>query len=348
MSSFSRETKSLLCFPTDPAPGARERGGRDKRRDCCLRSMLYGMLLFATTPPPARFRHLTEHEGAARQLADLLCHVLRIDATVSSREDPPPRGASPAAQNISRPRQRSSHDDPAAVGGPTGRLYRVTVEGEDALRALSAFCPSADRIERAKLRCPNCSRALARGAFLSAGSVSDPRGSAGYHLDLTAGSLSLAEDLRDLLATDGIFAKVTRRGKGAVVYFKGSEAIEDFLTYIGAGQAALAMMDATIYRDIRNRENRASNCDTANIAKTVYSSSEQMRAIRVLRARGDFDALEPDLRATALLREANPEWSLRELALAHTPPITKSGVNHRLHKLISLAERPARPFPGKG
>lgn len=96
------------------------------------------------------------------------------------------------------------------------------------------------------------------------------------------------------------------------------------------------MMDVSIYREIRNQENRRSNCDTANISKTVDSSAKQLRAIRRLKESGRFRTMDGELQKTALLREQYPEDSLQELADAHTPPITKSGVNHRLKKIVEL------------
>lgn len=285
------------------------------RSKCCLRSMLYGMLLFSTQSPPRPLRMITENEAAAKQLLTLLSHCLGVRGTLTVRE------RQTGGEESSRPRS-----------------YKVTAEGEEAARTLAAFCGgeqgSEERISKAYFVCPDCLRSFARGAFLAAryGCRSEGQLSSGYHRRRPRSCAGI----RLLLSGAGIPAKHTHRKKSNIIYFKESEAIEDFLTFIGAQQAALSMMDVSIYREIRNQENRRSNCDTANISKTVDSSAKQLRAIRRLKESGRFRTMDGELQKTALLREQYPEDSLQELADAHTPPITKSGVNHRLKKIVEL------------
>lgn len=311
--SFAGDTKNSLCSAMYGRAGKGQKG--QSRSKCCLRSMLYGMLLFSTQSPPRPLRMITENEAAAKQLLTLLSHCLGVRGTLTVRE------RQTGGEESSRPRS-----------------YKVTAEGEEAARTLAAFCGgeqgSEERISKAYFVCPDCLRSFARGAFLAAGTVADPKIS--YHLDITAADPALAQEFCLLLSGAGIPAKHTHRKKSNIIYFKESEAIEDFLTFIGAQQAALSMMDVSIYREIRNQENRRSNCDTANISKTVDSSAKQLRAIRRLKESGRFRTMDGELQKTALLREQYPEDSLQELADAHTPPITKSGVNHRLKKIVEL------------
>ena len=143
----------------------------------------------------------------------------------------------------------------------------------------------------------------------------------------------------ELLESAGFSPKYTERKTSFVVYIKESENIEDFLTSIGASQAAISIMNAKIYKDIRNNQNRRSNCDAANINKMTGKAQECIRAIRMLEDSGVFSLLSEDLKTTAALRKENPEASLAELAELHCPPITKSGVNHRLRKICERAEK---------
>ena len=98
------------------------------------------------------------------------------------------------------------------------------------------------------------------------------------------------------------------------------------------------MMNTKIMREIRNNENRRSNCDAANIYKITGSAKEQTDAINKLKQSGKFDELSDDLKATAELRLKYPFESLTKLAEMHEPKITKSGLNHRLKKLIELSK----------
>ena len=100
----------------------------------------------------------------------------------------------------------------------------------------------------------------------------------------------------------------------------------------------MAVMQAKIEKDWRNEANRKTNCDTANVTKAVDAAQQQLAALRRLRERGGFDLLSEKLKETATLREEHPEATLSELAELHDPPTTKSTVNHRMRKLLALAE----------
>ena len=136
----------------------------------------------------------------------------------------------------------------------------------------------------------------------------------------------------------GISAKRTvRRGVGAI-YIKESSIIEDFMTFIGAPHVTLSIMNVKILRDIRNNENRATNCVTRNISRTVGAASKHIEAIGFLKDAGKLDMLPPELAQTAHLRVEYDSASLSELAMLHEPPITKSGLNGRLSRILALAD----------
>ena len=181
-----------------------------------------------------------------------------------------------------------------------------------------------------------CRLAFLRGAFLSGGSVTDP--AKRYHLELTTNHHKVSRETEHLLSDQGFSPKTTLRNGSAILYFKQSEGIEDFLAYLGAPVAAMGVMEAKIEKGMKNKINRIVNCDNANTSKVVEAAQTQIAAIRTLRERGSLEGLPEKYRQTALLREENPEATLAELADLFDPPITKSALNHRLRKLCELAQ----------
>ena len=143
--------------------------------------------------------------------------------------------------------------------------------------------------------------------------------------------------ITEILTELGLDPKTTDRKGSFSIYFKNSNDIEDFLTVIGAPHAALDLMNAKIMRDIRNNENRRSNCDASNIFRSTGAADTQMRAIKKIMDSGRLSLLSADLQKTALIRYENPECNLMEIAALHEPPLTKSGVNHRLQRIVAFA-----------
>lgn len=181
-----------------------------------------------------------------------------------------------------------------------------------------------------------CQRAFLRGAFLCAGSMSDPE--KGYHLEIVCGQASQAAQVQELLAGFGIEARIVIRKKYHVVYVKEGSGIADFLNLTGAHRALLDFENSRVFRDVRNTVNRRVNCETANIAKTVTAASKQVEDILLLKEKYGFGKLPPGLRRMAEVRLENPDAPLKELGAYLDPPVGKSGVNHRLRKLCELAD----------
>ena len=127
------------------------------------------------------------------------------------------------------------------------------------------------------------------------------------------------------------------RNGSSILYFKQSDAIEDVLAYLGAPVAAMGVMEAKIEKDMKNKINRIVNCDNANTSKVVEAAQAQIAAIRALERQGRLQELPEKLRQTAHLRMDNPEANLQELGELFSPPVSKSAVNHRLRKLVELA-----------
>ena len=182
-----------------------------------------------------------------------------------------------------------------------------------------------------------CQNAFLRGAFLAGGSVSDPE--KGYHLELNTTHAGVARQCYALMLEALSFAPgLVRRGGGNVLYFKQSDNISDFLTWLGAPVAAMAIMEARLEKELNNKVNRRCNCDDANISKVVKAAQEQIAAIRILQQRKLLKHLPKKLSDAANARLANPEASLTELAAMMDPPITKPAMNQRLKKLVSLSK----------
>jgi cell division protein WhiA len=176
-----------------------------------------------------------------------------------------------------------------------------------------------------------CRGAYLRGALLGGGSVSGPRSP---HLELRSASLTGAEFLAAVAEAEGVRLAIVDRGRHAVAYAKGAEAIADALAAAGASDAVLVFEERAVLGATRAAANRLANADHANLVRTSRAAHEQLRALRRL----DVDDLPPKLREIAELRRAHPTLSLRELASRCEPPATKSAVQRRLRKLVRLAD----------
>ena len=192
------------------------------------------------------------------------------------------------------------------------------------------------RLNRDNLDFDACARAYLRGAFLVCGGVTDPERD--YHLEFSLPRYHLSRDLLALFREVNFPAKLVKRAGSYVVYIKGSEAIEDCLTFLGATRAALEMMGVKMVKSIRNDTNRRINCESANIDKTVQAAGNQLDAVRKIQETCGLSALPEDLQTIAALRWENPELSLRDLGAMMDPPLSRSGVHHRLQRIIRFAE----------
>lgn len=182
----------------------------------------------------------------------------------------------------------------------------------------------------------NSLSAFLAGVFFGCGSVMDPNKE--YHLEFNTPSELLCTDLQKLLGSIGVSGGRILRKQMYVLYIKDSEHIEDTLTYMGAQQCTIELMNIKIRKDMRNKANRVRNCDEANINKVVSAAMRQTEDIRWIVKCGQMDALSPELRELAELRLENPELSLKELGELLSVPIGRSGVNHRFQKIAAIAE----------
>lgn len=182
-----------------------------------------------------------------------------------------------------------------------------------------------------------CKRAFIRGAFLAAGSVTNPDKS--YHFEIVVGEEGMSSLLCTELQSFGIDAKTISRKQHLVVYVKDGEQISDLLNVMGAHVALMEFENVRILKEVRNSVNRQVNCETANLNKTVKAAGRQIEDIRYIRDHGGFASLSEGLEEIALLRIDYPEASLKELGEMLHPAMGRSGVNHRLKKLCEIAEQ---------
>ena len=181
-----------------------------------------------------------------------------------------------------------------------------------------------------------CARAFLRGSFLAAGYVSDPRRS--YHWEVICAGKARGEALMQLIASLGISARATTRKGKALVYVKDGESIAALLSLMGAYGSTLHWENARVLHSLQGQVNRQVNCETANLAKISRAGQEQASVIRRLKESPCWNELPAPLKEIAAARLENPEISLKELGEMMSPPVGKSGINHRMRKIMQIAE----------
>lgn len=294
--SFSANVKAELC-----------REGLAK--SCCVKAEAYGVLLYANIFSHREIKIITASPDFARRLPKLFDKAFGLGFDVL-----PEAGRKGKAIFLITDETKISQ-----IFETYGYEAQSTVVHHINLGVLEDEC---------------CKAAFVRGAFLAGGSITDP--SKRCQLELICDHMRVARETYALLLDMGFEPKETVRG-GAhyITYFKRSEAIEDLFTTIGAPIAAMDIMSAKVEKDMRNAVNRRVNCDSANADKIVSAAQAQLDKIRTLDKECGLDNLPKDLQQLAYLRIANPEASLADLAQLSYPPISKSGINHRLRKLMN-------------
>ncbi len=299
--SFAKETKASLISLSE-----------NLKHDCCRRAELYGILCTAGIFTRQRIKLVTSCEGLAALTMKRLHDLYQIDGNLYVTE-----------HKSGEADERSSN--------------KITVvQKKDMERLFGGFHYPADAaacgIRPEMFRCTNCRAAFVRGAFLSCGTITDP--DKGYHLELTLTDETLAEGLALILTGLELEPKRMVRKSEQVLYYKDSQSIETFLATVGANNAMFTLMNKKIERELRSQINRMANGELANLGKTVSAATDQLSAIRALIDSGEIDRMPDELKQTAMLRLENESATLSQLAALHDPPITKSGVNHRLKKII--------------
>lgn len=221
-----------------------------------------------------------------------------------------------------------------------GQGFEFAVKDKfEADKMLALFSHSGDetaiRINASNISCEACFAAFVTAAFLCGGVVINPE--KGYELEFTTPRYMLMKDFEKLLSENGFTGRRVQRKGINVLYFKASEQVEDLLTLIGASAASLEIMNLKVFKDIRNRANRVTNCETANIDKMVAANQSVLAAIDKLESSGVLATLPEALKNAAALRREYPEISLAELVKVSGERVSKSGLSHRYKKLCEKA-----------
>lgn len=274
-------------------------------KSCCEKAMLYGICIFGKSFSSFGVSMQSENEELARLYKELIKKYCNVECDV----------------------KRS----------PGGRNYSVNIDDSaECDKILGAFGhgdKGSLKINHSNFDCEGCINAFVAGAFLSCGTVSTPQKD--YHLEFTVPYLNLSKSLVTLLGEIELSPKTSNRKGYNIVYFKGSESIEDCLYLMGASSAMFEMMNIEIVKDFRNKANRTANCEAANIEKTVKASFAHIKAIEKIESTKGLDYLKNDLKEMAVLRRDNPELSLAELS--KLSGMSRSGVNHRLKRIVEIA-----------
>ena len=274
------------------------------------KALLYGLMLFSRNFNFSGISIQTEYDCVATLYQSLLHELCGAEAKLRTM------GTEAKAYAVSVLREK---DRQAALEFFSHELSEITL-----------------KVNMANIDTPEDICYFIRGAFLACGYVSDPNKA--YRLEFVVPRFTLSKNLALLLEDAGFAFKSSVRKGSYVLYVKDSGVIEDVITYMGASRFTLELMDIKIIKDLRNNINRKTNCETANIEKTITASAAQIRDIKYLKKAPGLATLPEELKEIALLRLKYPESSLSELGQMLKPPLSRSGVSHRLRRLSAMAK----------
>ena len=179
-------------------------------------------------------------------------------------------------------------------------------------------------------------KALVRGTFMGAGTISKPNRK--YHLEIVFYNETNAKFVKQIIDIQNITSNIINREKKYVLYIEDGEMISEFLAFIGANKSVLNFENERVLKNVRNNVNRLVNCETANLSKTVTSSVKQIEDIKYIKSKKKFNNLSEKEQEIANLRIKNPNMSLQNLGKLVNPPISKSGVKHRMEGIQDFAD----------
>ncbi len=276
---------------------------------CCKPSYAYGFMLFGRSFSFKKICLQTANKDVAEAYSDAIFSVYRLRPEIS-------------------------------CGGSKIPTYKAEVKSEaERLKILASvdFGVEESLIDRSLFLRECCVQSFVKGAFLACGNINNPEKE--YRAEFNVKNMQAAKELSQLLEEYGINMRTVSRKNGAQLYTKESAVIEDLLTFMGAGKQTLNIIDTKILKSVKNNINRARNCDNANISKTVEASIKQRTAIEFLEKSDRLYSLPQELLTAALLRKENPDATLKELCRISKEPLTVSGLNHRLARIIKIYEQ---------
>ena len=269
---------------------------------CCRRSMLCGILINADCSPDGGIYAKLSGKESTELVLKLMREIYGREAT-------------------------------AEYSKSYGRISAEIVFGSEKLAAMLREFSFGSKLTLFK--CRDCSTAFLAGVLMSSANFSSPERESRFEIRIN--DPARADTLAGFFADLGHSPTRSERDGISSLIFKRSEDVEDILTIAGAVSSVMDLMQGKLMRELRGQVNRNSNCEIRNIGRAAVAAKVQVEAISIIRQTGRFTALPDELKETATLREDFPEIPLSELAAKHNPPITKSGHNHRLKKLLALA-----------
>ncbi|MDO4743520.1 MAG: DNA-binding protein WhiA [bacterium] len=274
---------------------------------CCEFAECFGMLFFAREFNEDRIELRTEYEGVARLFSTLIKNCFGV------------------------------HTRSTVAGKGVGK-YKEVIDVSAICKRIFSFSEDykGDFFKGYTAMRECCAGAFLRGTFLVCGSISNPNKE--YHLEFVVKNEYQQSELVYFLLNLNLNPKTSKKGHLYCVYLKQSDQIEELLTRMDVTQYTIELMEIKIEKSVRNRINRINNCESANLTKTVNASVDQVRAIKFLEEEGFLSSLPKELYFAAILRLENPDASLKELCELSDESITRSGMNHRLQKLVKIAQ----------
>jgi cell division protein WhiA len=276
---------------------------------CCLQTEIMAALVSSAKFRQNRISLSTSHGGCAKRLKAIIAELYDADVLLSRGRE----------------------------------LYNITVDHRKDYDEIVSdligkfrFDPIRGTVHRSPVLTDCCRKAFLRGIFLAGGSLNEPLKS--YHMEIAIRRMSVAQTAKKILEEEEIHASMIRRSGYLIIAINDAQQISDFLLITGAHAAMLEFESLRVDKSIRNSVNRVVNCDNANSTRIAYTSARQTQAVEYIIEHIGLHTLPADLTLTAKLRLENPDLSLKELSELTNPPISKSGINHRLKKIEKIAQ----------
>ena len=283
---------------------------RSLQKDCCVRAAAYGIACFAKYFDASGLVLQTEQE-LTTQVASQLFARCGVQGDIIEKQR------------------------------PSGVVYEFSIRApEQVARMHELFGTTGTetslQIDPRLIRCQTCVSAYIGAAFLCSGTVTDPQKE--YNIEFLTSRTNLARDFEALLAEHEFAPHRTRRNGVNLVYVKSCDNVERILSFMGAAEASAQLSAQKAVKQMRNQINRHTNCDTANLGKTARANAQTLKAIRFLEEQGALETLPEALQQAAARRLEYPDLSLAALCGCFDPPMSKSGLSHRMKKLEALAD----------
>lgn len=283
---------------------------RSLQKDCCVRAAAYGIACFAKYFDASGLVLQTEQE-LTTQVASQLFARCGVQGDIIEKQR------------------------------PSGVVYEFSIRApEQVARMHELFGTTGTetslQIDPRLIRCQTCVSAYIGAAFLCSGTVTDPQKE--YNIEFLTSRTNLARDFEALLAEHEFAPHRHRRNGVNLVYVKSCDNVERILSFMGAAEASAQLSAQKAVKQMRNQINRHTNCDTANLGKTGPCQRPDSQSHPLSGRAGGAENAARGAAAGSGRRLEYPDLSLTALCGCFDPPMSKSGLSHRMKKLEALAD----------